>query len=314
MAQRFKFRYVKEIVGTFVILIVVLLLVGIFLAGRAQQWFVPVHRLTLSFPAEGSFGLQNGAEVVILGTNVGTLDRITVREDGGMTGRINIKGDFIRFVRTDSRALVKKKFVVAGDSFIEISKGTGPRLAEGDTLKAEKDTEITEMIQAVIEKIQAATLPTIEQGRKALEEYTSLAADLRNPEGNLQQLIGRLNLIAQGIASGDSVAGALLVDPTLGEKLQGVIAQVSKASELLFKIVEDVAATTATLPRIAGTMASEFDDVPGFVLQTRDTLQETQYLLEAIQRHWLISSYVIKGEPSSRIPAAAVGGKEKKIQ
>ena len=77
--------------------------------------------------------------------------------------------------------------------------------------------------------------------------------------------------------------------------------------------MEDVAAATATLPQIAGTVASEFEDVPGFVLQTRDALQETQNLIEAIQRHWLISSYVIKGEPSSRIPAAAVGSKEKKI-
>ena len=73
MNKPFKFRYVNEIVGVFVLVVVAALIVGIILAGRAQEWFVPVHHLVLDFPEEGSLGLQKGAEVQILGTPVGVV-------------------------------------------------------------------------------------------------------------------------------------------------------------------------------------------------------------------------------------------------
>jgi len=306
MAEKFKFRYVNEIVGSFVLLIVALLLAGIFLAGHAQQWFVPVHRFTLAFPPEGSFGLKNGAEVIILGTTVGKIDRITVNEDGLMSGRISIKGDFIRFIRDDSKALVKNKFVVAGDTYVEITKGKGPQLPPGSTLEAVKDTEITEMIQGVLEEIKEVTLPTIEQGRMALEEYTKLAADLRDPEGNLQQLIARLARIAGGLEKGEGMAGALMKDPTLADELQSIITRVSNSFDQLAEILDNVTEATKKLPKMTDAVSGELEDASGFVLQTRDTLRETQRLIEAIQRHWLIRSYVRKGEPSELIPATEV--------
>ncbi len=63
MNAPFKFRYVNEIVGTFVLIIVALLVAGILLAGHAQDWFTPIHRYHVDFPAEGSLGLQKGATV-----------------------------------------------------------------------------------------------------------------------------------------------------------------------------------------------------------------------------------------------------------
>lgn len=310
MHKQFKFRYVNEIVGSFVLLIVALVLVGIFLAGRAQQWFVPVHRFTLAFPPEGSFGLKNGAEVIILGTTVGIIDRITVNEVGLMSGRISIKGDFIRFIRKDSKAFVKNKFVIAGDAYVEITKGTGPQLPVGSSLQAVKDTEITEIIQEVIEEIKDVTLPTIEQGRMALEEYTKLAADLRDPEGDLHQLIGRLARIAEGLEKGDGLAGSIMKDPDLAAELKSIITKISDSFNQLAKIVDNVAAATTKLPKIADTISGELEDVPGFVLQTRDTLKETQRLIEAIQKHWLVRPYVKKGETSTLIPAADVSSRK----
>ena len=151
--QPFKFRYVNEIVGTFVILVLVLLLVGIFLAGQAQQWFEAVHRYTLVFPPEGSMGLQENSEVVILGAVVGSLEKLSVDQEGNMTGRIAIRGDFYRFVRDDSKVIIKKKFLLAGDSYIDISKGKGEMLPEGAELTCKKDTEITEFLEIEIENM-----------------------------------------------------------------------------------------------------------------------------------------------------------------
>ena len=143
MSKPFKFRYVNEIVGSFVLLVVATLIVGIILIGHAQDWFEPQYEIRLDFPEEGSLGLQRGSEVQVLGATVGRVGKIRVGEDGAMHTTLKIKGDFIRFIRTDSRAVVKKKFGVAGDAFVDITQGRAEKFDENPTMSAIKDTEIT---------------------------------------------------------------------------------------------------------------------------------------------------------------------------
>ncbi len=306
MAQPFKFRYVNEIVGTFIILVLVVLLVGIFLAGQAQQWFETVHRYMLLFPPEGSLGLQENSQVVILGAVVGSLEKLSVDQDGNMTGRIAIKGDFFRFVREDSKVIVKKKFLLAGDSYIEISKGKGPPLPEDSALTCTKDTEITELLEIEVEKIMEEVTPVLEQTTLAIEEYTLLAADIRDPAGDLQQLIGNLNRITEGLAKGEGMAGAVLRDPGMTEDLKDIITKIRESTERLQRIADDASRAASKLPAMSETIAGEVEDVPGLVLQSRETLRETQRLIEALQRHWLIRAYVAPEEGSSRIPVSAI--------
>ncbi|OQA27768.1 MAG: hypothetical protein BWY59_01003 [Verrucomicrobia bacterium ADurb.Bin345] len=253
------------------------------------------------FPEEGSFDLQRGAEVRILGALVGSLEEISVAEEGEMSGVIRIRGNFIRFVRTDSRAIAKKKFGLAGDAYLEITKGSGPPLPEDAVMKVEKDTEITEMIQEVIERVEEVALPAIKQVQKALEEYTNLAVDLRDKEGNLQQLLAHLSRLAEGLEKGEGTAGQLLRDPSLAEELRAIAAKVDESLAEVTKILEDVRAST-------GVVKDEMQDVPGLVLQTRETMRETEKLVEAVQRHWLLRKYVEGGTPSTLISPAAVGG------
>ena len=307
MTKPFKFRYVNEIVGAFVIMVVLALIAGIILAGHAQRWFEPVHRLTLQFPSEGSFGLKKGAEVQILGATVGVVEEIRVNADGSMEGEITIRGDFIRFVRSDSRAIARKKFAVAGDSYVEITRGVGEGLPEeGATMICEKDTEITETIGQVVQQVREVTLPAIEQVRLAIEEYTKLAADLRNPEGNLQQLLANLNQIMLGLEKGEGTAGQILRDPSMANELRQITVKINESLAEVRKILEDVKQTTARMPQTAESIGEEVENLPGLVLQTQKTLMETEKLIEGIQRHWLMRKYIEQTPASERIPPSAV--------
>lgn len=309
MPKPFKFRYVNQIVGSFVLLIVAAVVVGIFVAGHAQKWFEPVHELAIVFPPEGSFDLQRGAEVRILGALVGTIEEISAADDGTMTGLVRIRGDFIRFVREDSRAIAKKKFGVAGDAFLEITKGSGAPLREDAVLHVEKDTEITEMIQEVIRRIEEVVVPAVEQVKIAIDQYTKLAAEftkvaqtLHNPDSHLQQLLARLAQIAEGLEKGEGTAGQLLRDPSLADELRAITAKIDASLIEIEGILEDIRSSTSVVK-------DEMQDVPGVVLQTRETLRETEKLIEALQRHWLIRKYVeSSAPPSPMIPPAAVGG------
>ena len=294
MNKPFKFRYVNEIVGSFVLVVLAALVVGIILAGRAQEWFEPVHVLRMSFPAEGSLGLQKGAEVQILGTTVGTVQGIRIREDGRMRGRLTVKGDFIRFVRIDSEALVKKKSGIAGDAYVEITQGHGLERDPEMPLNVVKDTEITEIAQDILKRLQENTVP-------AIQEYTALAADLRSTNGPLMKLLANLEGITAGLERGEGSAGQLLRDPAVADEIERILDEVKK-------ILVDVKAATAQLPPVAARVGKETEDLPGLMVQTQETLREAERLIEGIQQHWLIRKYVPTPPATEMIPASRAMG------
>jgi phospholipid/cholesterol/gamma-HCH transport system substrate-binding protein len=285
MAKPYKFRYVNEIVGTFVLIIVLLVAVGIILAGRAQDWFVPRYSLGLEFPPEGSLGLRKGSEVEILGTTVGKIERISVHEDGSMRGEVTIKGDFIQFIREDSLAIAKKKFGVAGDAFVEITKGKGNPLTDEQDLMLLKDTELLEIAQNLLTQFQDAVLPLIEQIRMAAEEYTNLAADLRATNGPMVKLLANLEQLTAGLEQGEGSAGKLLKDPQLADELNRILAQVND-------VMADVKKTTEQLPAVAEKVGGEASDLPGLMLQTQETMREAERLIDGIQKSWLVRGYI----------------------
>jgi phospholipid/cholesterol/gamma-HCH transport system substrate-binding protein len=300
MNKPFKFRYVNEIVGGFVLLIATVLVAGVILAGLAQSWFEPKYQLRVKFPPEGSAGVKKGAEVVILGTPVGTVEEVLVEDDGSMEGILVIHGRFSRFIRMDSEAVLKKKFGVAGDAFVEITKGNGAPVENGVLPSpAKKDTELIETMQTLLDQVRSATLPLLEQIRKAAEEYTGLAADLRKPEGHVQQILLRLDELTTGLEKGQGTAGKLLKDPSTMDNVNKAIAAVN----------ETIASVNDRLRQVEGILAdvkNTSGKLPETLLQTEDTLREAEVLIEGIQKHWLIRKYIEQTAPTERIPLEAV--------
>lgn len=322
----FKFRYVNEIVGTFVILVVALLVAGMVLVGRAQKWFAPQRELHVAFPAEGTLGLQKGSEIFILGARAGLVHEITVGDDGRMLGLLRIDHEYGRFIRTDTTAVVKKKFGVAGDAYIDIMTGTGEPLPldPAPVLPIKKDTELLEIVQMVVEQVQSAVLPALEEMQNTLAEYRGLAEDLRKPEGNLQQALAKLGATIEevqktvaGLNRGEGTAGKVLRDTALHdetrkilEQVNQLLAQVRDTMKRVDAIADDIKRTTAPLPDVAGTVQGEMKDVPGLVRQTQGTLREAEMTLDAAQRHWLLRRYATRERPLDAIPVNAVGQPE----
>lgn len=322
MNKPFKFRYVNELAGGFVLAVLVLLVLGVLAAGRAQRWFEPVYELRITFPPEGTFGLQKGAQVDILGTAVGVVDRIEVLENDQLQAVFKIRGDFVRFIRADSEAVIKRKFGVAGDAFVDITVGQGaPMDMTGEpTIPCRKDTELLEIVQDVVEQVQQATLPALEELRKALEEYRLLAADMRNPEGSLQQIltqgnstVGHINALLQGLEEGQGTAGKLLKDPSIANEVEKILEKVDEAVARLNEamaesktILDNIKTASAVLPETADTIRGELRDVPGMVLQAQATLYESEQLVDGLQKHWLLRRYMTEDTPLEAVPIDAV--------
>src|SRR5947207_11008810 len=127
--QRFKFRHVYAITGTFVLVLVGVLIAALVFAGRSQRWFIGNVTLRVILPEEGAAGIRQGSEVYFLGTLMGTVSDVLANPAGRMEAEVNIRRDFFVFVRADSSAVVKKKFGV-GDAYFEITRGHGQPLPE----------------------------------------------------------------------------------------------------------------------------------------------------------------------------------------
>lgn len=182
MSQPFKFRYVNEITGVFVLGAILLLIAAIFLAGRAQGIFEPKFTLHTEFTTtEGSFGLQKGAAVRIRGDTAGTVAAIKPSSDTTLTATLIIKESYRRYVRTDSKAFVKKALIITGDAYIDISSGSAaaPQIEDGSMITCLKDTEIIEQAEKLIANLETNTMPILKQLKVVLDETAPLAVQAR---------------------------------------------------------------------------------------------------------------------------------------
>jgi len=287
MTDRFKFQRVNEITGTFVLVVVAVLVAAVAWTGHSQRWFKSRVTLRIVLPEAGAAGIRQGSEVYFLGTLVGTVSDVVVAETGRMAAEANIRRDFFRFVRADSSAVVKKKFGVAGDSFFEITRGQGRPLPEKDA-SIVCNAQFQSALESAIEEIRRETLLVLKKTSAGLDTWTTLGTNLMATQERLDQLVGRVDNITADVQAGKGTVGKLLTDPATADELQVTLNNLQQAS--------------TNLPAISDAIGLEAKDLPGLVLQTRTSMRELERLVEAMQRTWLLRKYVNQTNPPPSHP------------
>ncbi len=313
LESRFKFKRVNEITGSFVLIVMALLIAIVIWTGRSQRWFKSNVTLRIVLPEAGAAGIRQGSEVYFLGTLVGSVSDVIVDpRTGRMEAQANIRYDFFRFVRADSSAVVKKKFGVAGDSFFEIARGEGATLPEKNASIVCKD-QFQSALESAIEEIRSETLVVLKKTSVGLDTWTRLGADLRETGQRLDQLTTRLENITTGVADGKGTVGKLLTDTSLADEATNLLAQ---ANQMMIALqgtvtnlnsaVKNVQTGTERLPEITEVVANEIKDLPGLVRQSQASMREMERLIEAMQRHWLLRKYVNQTNPPPVEPLSAI--------
>jgi phospholipid/cholesterol/gamma-HCH transport system substrate-binding protein len=313
MEMRFKFRHVNEVTGLFVLGVLAMVVAGAIFSGHSQRWFARKYAFDVLLPEAGAFGLKRGDEVFISGVSVGWVDDVRPVEDGRMKARVKVRGDFGRFVRVDSTATIKKVFGVAGDSFIEITRGTnGPLPSPGAFIVCLSVEELPARLERMLEELRAELMPVVSKAGTTFDEWAKLGSDLQQTQQKLHQLVTRLDHLAGEVEQGKGSVGKLLTDTALVDEAQSLLAGANDAMSELQGVVTNLNAAitsvqsgTARLPEITDAVAKEAKDLPGLVLQTQVSMRELERLVEALQRHWLLRKYVNKTDPPPLRPLPA---------
>jgi phospholipid/cholesterol/gamma-HCH transport system substrate-binding protein len=319
MSQSFRFRYANEIAGGFVLLGIFILVIGIYTAGHVQGWFQKKLILKTKFEAEkGTYGLQEGAEVRILGTLAGRVGEILPSEEGGMETKLILQGKFSKFVRANSIAKVRKKFEVAGDAYVNITLGsaTQPRLQLGDYIKCEQDVELIEAAKKMVDDFRQAAVPMLDEFSMILSNVSSVTRQVEQREGMVGKLIGDPEWSKQ-------VAGILHDMRLTAAQLPVMAAKLDSAMTNVQDMVLSLKQAAGEFPAMAGTAAGVVQDVHGVsggltgqvaniqavLLQAESMLRETQVLVEGVQKHWLVRSYIKENDGTPmQLPLPVVKG------
>ena len=330
-----KFRYTNETVGLFVLITLLIFVAGLIYSGQVLKWFNPGETLKVVLPDQGLFGLTDGSMVEILGTRAGQIQEIVINPDQKIHAIARIDSDMAVFVRSDSKASIRRTFGIAGDAYLEITRGTGPPLDwEFAVLTVEVDRSTSDTLAALIDELRAKVLPVIDDAHKAIIMLTTVARDLQDPDKGVQQLLTNLNSIANKIESGEGAIGRLLTEDKLVRDLEALIGRMGPLFDDLEKTIDNVAEyssefdietgdipkitrslkntmasmeivmkdlseTTSHLPEIVENFGGAADTAPILFLQVQQVMVELERLIQQLQSHWLFGGGSRRPSPSS---------------
>lgn len=317
-------RYAREGVGAFVLVTLMICVVAILQAGKILEWFNPGEDLKILLPREGLFGLAEGAEVHILGTKAGQVSRIVINPDQEIYADVDLQPGMLDFVREDSEVVIRKKFGVAGDAYLEITRGSGNSLDwEYAVLSASADEVPTQSMGELIVEIRTRVLPMMDDAEQIIRGLAMITGTIERGEGSLARLILEEELVEQlesfitqlntSMARFDpildefqmTVAHVTQLAESMGEPVKHVpriTRQVESVLASLDEMLVDLRQTTPELPRLVRSVADTTESLPVLMLQTQETVVELEALIRQLRTSWLLGG----GPDNQTQPAARI--------
>jgi len=284
----------------------VLICAGLFaaaliLAGRAQGWFEKDFVLRTSLK-KSAMNLQRGAEVQIQGAVAGRVGDIVPDEQGDLMTTYILRGRFRDLIRANSVAVVKKKFQIFGEAYVEITPGDRrlPLLEPHDWIETTEDVQLLEKISEFVEDARLTVIPMLEEVQNILMNVNEILLAATEGKGLVGALLREEALVRQIERILSEVERTAAESPEAVREATALIQEAKRLVEDLRRFSEEAegkirSLDTEALGREAeavmqGTRES-LTDLPGLLRETERTLREIRRLTETLQRHWLLRRY-----------------------
>jgi phospholipid/cholesterol/gamma-HCH transport system substrate-binding protein len=281
-----------------VLLALILFAAAVIQAGVLHDWFRPSVVLRVILPKEGVGGLSRGAAVEILGTKAGEVTRIVIDPAQQMYAEVRLEEDMQVYVRNDSQAVIRKRFGVAGDSYLDISRGAGEPLDwTYAVISASLERPPTENLGAMMDEIKQKVMPIIDETHRSVQLLASIMSRIERGEGAVGRLLADDQLVRNLEATAANANASTQAIPGILSRVEKSLAQVQSASR-------DLARATPEMPELARNLEETSKSLPMLMLQVRATTAELQQLVVQLRGHWLLGG--TSESTATHLPATAV--------
>lgn len=278
-------RYASEIVGTLVLVALIVFVLALFVGGRIDEWLNPGLSVRIIMPSDGLYGLSEGASAEILGSKAGQVRRIVIQPDESIYADVRINDSMADFVRRDSKVLIKKRFGVAGDSFLAITRGRGQPLDEQyAVLEARIDRAATETAGELLAQIREKALPVIDDAASTINALAALTDGLQDPEGNLQQTLANLNAVTGRLARGEGAVGRLLVEDSLIRELETLVAGLNQTLGGMGPVLDELQVTVRNIAVMSEAISAQSQAIPEVSRRMGSVLDSVDDILKDLKR------------------------------
>jgi len=307
-----RLRHTDEITGLLVLVAVLVLIGAILQAGFLGKLFQPTSTLRILLPATGIGGLVSGAEVEVLGTHAGTIQRIVINPNQRMYAVAEIDDQMRAIIPRDSTAVIRRRYGVAGAAFVDVQRGAGAPMdwsyavIEGSTERAATDN-----ISALIDEAREKIFPILTDAGRAAQSLAVIMGRIERGEGNVGRVLAEDALLrqAEGLlatASDDLQAlgrvlsnventsldaGAVVRAARDGKGgVPGLLRQVDQILADVRGVTRDLGRASTRAPTIARNVETTSENLPALLLQTQMTAEQLEKLLTKLRGHWLMGS------------------------
>jgi phospholipid/cholesterol/gamma-HCH transport system substrate-binding protein len=323
-----RLRHADEWIGLLVVLATLIFLGVILQAGALRDWFRPVETLRLVLPEDGVGGLAVGDDVEVLGTKAGTVRRILINPNQQMFAEVEIDEQARAFIRRDSRAVIRRRFGIAGATYVDVSRGSGPELDwDFAVINAATERAPTENVGALIDQVREKVFPILDDVGRSARSLAGIIERIERGEGNLGRLLtddrmardAEMTIATAHVAMSSIDAILAQLDSTLTDiaKLSrtlnasggNVPSLVQRADQLLVSlhaVINDLSQATRRAPQIASNIEGGTANLPTLLIQMQQTAHEMEQLLAQLRGHWLLSGGGPPAPAPTRLPPTEV--------
>jgi phospholipid/cholesterol/gamma-HCH transport system substrate-binding protein len=301
---RVQLRHTDRVVGLLVLLGIGLFLGALLQRGALHEWFVSSATLTVLLPPAGVAGLNTGADVEVLGIKAGSVRRLVVEPNQRIRAELRIEEQAKVLIRQDSKAVIRRRFGLAGPAYLDINRGEGPPLGwENAVIEADSERASTETIGALLDEIQQRIKPVFDDLERGMRGFTAVVERLGRGDGSVGRLLVDDTLVREAEEAARRVNAMLepmqgatrdvqrLTATLAGEQNGRGAASAGSVPALLARADRTMATlerSMRALPRVVRNVGEGTDALPAVVIQAQETARELELLLAQLRGHWLL--------------------------
>jgi phospholipid/cholesterol/gamma-HCH transport system substrate-binding protein len=306
--------------GVFVVIGMMMLIVGLYFIGSNKNIFGNTFRLYSTFREVG--GLQSGNNVRYSGIDVGSINKIEIKNDTTISVEMVLEKKVAAFVRINSIATVGTDGLM-GNKLINIEPGTSdsPFAKDGDMIPSREGVNTDAMlrtldftnqniatvssnIRSITENINKSkgTLYTILMDTTLATGFHHTILNIEEVTNNLTSFSRQLSDLISEVKQGKGPVGTLLNDTIMKDDLQAIVSEVKKSSTQFSVMTNNLTEIITKMNNGNGTFATIVNDtamaasMKQSMINIQSASQKLDEDLEAIKHNFLLRGYFEKQE------------------